>query len=290
MNEKKLRMAWIGTLIGAFVLIVAMVLVWKFRFYDQVVSQLASTKSAYTGAKGTADKLAPTLKLALLAEQRLDLSSGELQYFRTRYRSLPFDLTEGPISGQGPRRATFVRYLLEYSQNFGIEARRQLIRAADESGVQINTNIKVDAPPQNPEDIISPNSGFLKPQNEPLGVTVTGTLPSILNFFQIINRSEILMTVGTVKIEGVSPNITASFNITPYLLVSGPSAKVGPIPNIDAALPGGGANAAAGGAGGAGGAGAEGGAAVGGEPAPGASPAPGGGGPSPGASPAGGGF
>ena len=115
MNEKKLRMAWIGTLVGAFVLIVAMVLVWKFRFYDDVVSQLASTETKYTTEKGNADKLAPTLKATLLAQQRLLLAKGELDYFRTRYRSLPIDLTQSAISGQGPRNATYTRYLNEYA-------------------------------------------------------------------------------------------------------------------------------------------------------------------------------
>ena len=238
MNEKKLRLAWIGTLVGAFVLIVAMVLVWKFKFYDQVVSELATTTGEYDTQKTTADKLEPTLKSALLAQQRLELAQGELAYFRTRYRSLPIDLTESPVTGQGPRNATFVRYLEEYSRGFGLSARSQLLRAADESGVQINTDIKVEAPPQNPEDIVAPASGFLKPQGAPMGVTITGTLPSILNFFQIINRSEILMVIGNVKTEGTSPAIQASFSITPYLLVTGPSASVAPIPGIDAARPG----------------------------------------------------
>ena len=202
MNEKKLRLAWIGTLVGAFVLIVAMVLVWKFRFYDKVVSQLASTNSSYATEKANADKLAPTLKAALLAQQRLDLAQGELQYFRTRYRSLPFDLTQTAVSGQGPRNATFVRYLNEYASGFGLETVRQLKRAADESGVRINSSIKVDAPPQNPEDVTSPPSGLLKPASAPLAVSIKGTFGDILSFFQIINRSEILMVIGNVKNDG----------------------------------------------------------------------------------------
>lgn len=245
MNEKKLRLAWIGTLVGAFVLIVAMVLVWKFRFYDDTVSKLTTTNASYETAKQGADKLAPTLKSALLAQQRLALAQGELDYFRTRYRSLPFDLTESPITGQGPRNATWGRYLNEYSSGsgeyvtgFGIEVVRQLKRAADESGVIIGSNIKVDPPPQNPEDVVNPPSGLLKPSAAPLATTVTGTFGSILNFFQIINRSEILMVIGNVKMEGTSPNIKATFTITPYLLVSGPSAQAAAIPGIDGARPG----------------------------------------------------
>ena len=246
MNEKKLKIAWIGTLIGAFVLIVAMVLVWKFKFYDPLVSELGTTAGEYDTEKAKAGKLAGALKGALLAQQRLELANGELDYFRTRYRSLPMDLTESPIIGQGPRNATWRRYLNEYASGFGLEARRQLLRAAYESGVQLDTNIKVAAPPQNPEEVVAPPSGFLKPETETLGASVTGTFGSILNFFQIINKSEILMVVGNVKMEGESPAIKATFSITPYLLVSGPSATVGPIAGIDAARPGAAPAAAAG--------------------------------------------
>lgn len=271
MNEKKLRIAWIGTLVGAFVLIVAMVLVWKFRFYDPLLSELGTTETNFATQKTQADKLDVALKEALLAQQRLQLASGELDYFRTRYRSLPMNLTESPVVGQGPRNATWRRYLDEYASDFGLEARRQLIRAADESGVQIATNIKVQAPPQNPEDVFAPPSGLLKPQTEALGVTVTGTFGSILSFFQIINKSEILMTIGNVKMEGTSPAIKATFTITPYLLVSGPSATVAPIPGIENARPGAAtaAGATAAGATPEGGAGA-----IGGQPASDGPPAP----------------
>lgn len=230
MNDQKLKFATIGTLIGAFVLIVAMVLVWKFRFYDQRVADLNQANADFATAQTDAGKLEGAQKSALLAAQRLELANGELAYFRTRYRSLPLDLTN-----PGATEASFVRYLNEYSSGFGLRARTQLIRAADESGVVINTDIKVDAPPQNPEDVQSPPSGFLKPQTAPLDVTITGSFDSLLRFFQIINRSEILMAVGNVKLEGTSPEIKATFTLTPYLLVSGPSANVSPIAGLGAA-------------------------------------------------------
>ena len=238
MNEKKLRIAWIGTLVGAFVLIVAMVLVWKFRFYDPLLSELDTTNTEFTKQDTQAKKLNGALKGALLAQQKLDLASGELDYFRTRYRSLPMDLTESPVVAQGPRNATWRRYLNEYASDFGLATRSQLVRAADESGVQISTNIKVQPPPQNPEDVVAPPSGLLKPETEALAVTVTGTFGSILQFFQIINKSEILMVIGNVKMEGTSPAIKATFTVTPYLLVSGKSAQVAAIPGIESAQPG----------------------------------------------------
>ena len=232
MNAKKLNY-WIwGTLIGAFVLTVAMVLVWKFKFYDQVVQKLDTSTKNYAESSKNAAKLSKTRVAALLAYQKLGLAQGELDYFRTRYRSLQMDVETDPIAGYGPRDATFIRYLREYSRDFGLAARGQLLRAADESGVKIDTSIAVDAPPQNPEDIKPPDSGFLKPETEALDVTITGTLDDILRFFQIINRSEILMVVGNVKLEGLSPSIKASFTLTPYLLVTGKSAKQKEIPGL----------------------------------------------------------
>ncbi len=237
MNDKKLRIAFIGTLVGAFVLIVAMVLVWKFRFYDPVLSELNTTNEKYDKQKTEADKLDVSLKSALLAQQRLDLAAGELDYFRRRFRSLPMDLTESPIVGQGPRNATFVRLLEEYSSGFGLAAVSQLKRAADESGVVINSKIAVQVPPQNPEQVVAPASGILKPPTEALSVTVTGTLDSVLQFFQIINKSEILMVIGNVATTSDNKTfpspVTATFTITPYLLVSGPSATQAAIPGIE---------------------------------------------------------
>ena len=99
-------------------------------------------------------------------------------------------------------------------------------------------------PPQNPEDVVAPASGILKPPTEALSVTVTGTLDSLLQFFQIINRSEILMTIGTVATttpadaKTFPAPVTATFTITPYLLVSGGSATQAPIPGIESVIPG----------------------------------------------------
>ena len=284
MNEKKLKIAFIGTLVGAFVLIVAMVLVWKFRFYDPLLSDLDRTTTEFNTQDALAKKLDASLKGALLAEQRLDLAAGELDYFRTRFRSLPMDLTESPVIGQGPRNATFVRYLEEYSTGFGVAAVRQLKRAADESGVVINSKIAVQKPPQNPEEVTAPTSGLLKPATEALAVTVTGSFDNVLRFFQIINTSEILMVIGNVKLDSDQPGngangasgatdvgtapatggaaptirstraaITASFTITPYLLVSGASRQQAAIPGIENARAGATAAAATTPAGGAGG-------------------------------------
>ena len=235
MNDQKLRLATIGTLIGAFVLIVAMVLVWKFRFYDQKVADLKVANDALQTAQKDAGRLGSAQKAALLADQRLGYANGQLDYFRTRFRSLPLNVTD-ETPGNGPRVASFQRILNEYSADFGLRARAQILRAYDQSGASaIDSKITISDPPQNPEDVKAPPSGFLKPETAPLDVTLTGSFDNIVSFLQIINRSEILMSVGNLKLEGTSPTIKATFTLTPYLLVSGPSATQGTIAGLGGA-------------------------------------------------------
>lgn len=225
MRESALRNRIYAALAIAFLLAIISTLVWKLRFYDAVNAKLASTQTEYQTASATGKKLESTLVAQRIAELNQDLARRQVNVFRARFRSLNFDLTT-----PGSREATFRRYLNEFYTDYGIEVRRQLIQAADESGVIIQTSIKVQTPPQNPEDVVAPPSGFLKPlDGGTIAVTVTGTLPKILKFFERINQSEILMTVGSggspgVRLENASPFIKASFTLTPYLLASGPDA------------------------------------------------------------------
>lgn len=226
MRESALRNRIYAALAIAFLLAIISTLVWKLRFYDAVNAKLASTQTEYQTASATAKKLEPTLVAQRIAELNQDLARRQVNVFRARFRSLNFDLNSSP----GAREATFRRYLNEFYTDYGVETRRELIQAADESGVIIQTSIKVQTPPQNPEDVVAPPSGFLKPlDGGTIAVTVTGTLPKILKFFERINQSEILMTVGSggspgVRLENASPFIKASFTLTPYLLASGPDA------------------------------------------------------------------
>jgi len=271
MSESALRIR--NYAVGAIALVLAIIisLVWKLRFYDAVSAELTTTQTAYETASTNAKKLEASLTAQRVAELNKDLAQQQVAAFRQRFRSLNYDLN----SSAGAREGTFRRVLNEYYTDYGIELRRQLIQAADESGVIIQTAIKVQTPPQNPEDVVAPPTGFIKPLDGggTMAVTLTGTLPNILRFFERINQSEILMTVGSgssaatgtgtgagsstsggggggggigFKLENASPTIKATFTLTPYLLASGP----------DAALPGGGGAApAAKGAGGPGGGG-----------------------------------
>ena len=224
MRETKLKRLILGIGIGTLVLTVAMILVWKLRFYDPLNVEITRETGLYNTATTTAKGLDQALKDEAQAKQKLQLAKAQIGYFRSRFRSLPFDLRDN-----GTRDATYLRYLNEYFAEYGLAIRRQLLQAANETGVTIDTKIAVNAPPQVPEQVVSPPSGFLKPLTSgSIAITAKGTLPNILLFMERVTRAEILMSVGTVKLDGISPDITASFTLTPYLVASGPSALLPP--------------------------------------------------------------
>jgi len=241
MSESALRNRNIAVVAIAFLLALIVALVWKLRFFDNVNAQLNTAQSSLVTQSATAKKLEASLTAQRIAEVNRDLAERQVTVFRQRFRSLNYDLNSSP----GAREATFRRVLNEYFTDYGVELRRELIQAADESGVIIATSVKVQTPPQNPEDVVAPPTGFIKPLDGggTMSVTITGTLPNILRFFERINQSEILMTVGSstqtgLKLENTASDasiIRATFTITPYLLATGP----------DAALPGGGATTSA---------------------------------------------
>ncbi len=205
-----------------FALIVAMIVVWKLKFYDDVTQQITTAQTNLTTAQGKGATLDTELKGAAIAKENLTLAQDELTYFRRRFRSLNFDLTATP--GDAPRNRTWRGYMNEYFADYGLELRRQLLQSAAETNVIINTSVKVDAPPQVPENVVAPPSGFLKPvSGGNLTVDVTGDLGSILRFLERVNRSPILMTMGAIKLEGASPTIKATFTLTPYLVGTGPA-------------------------------------------------------------------
>lgn len=220
MREKQLNLRILIARILTIVIMVGGLVFWKFKKYDEVNARINTANAALTTAETDAGKLYTTLQAKTLESQKLALSRAQVAYFRKRYRNLEFNL-----SGPGPTEATWVRLLNEYFADYGLELRRQLIQAADEAGVVITTSAKVDNPPQIPEQVTVPPSGFIKPvTGGSLAVTTTGGADALLRFFERVNQAEILMGVGNVKLEGTTPNIKASFTITPYLVASGESA------------------------------------------------------------------
>ncbi len=228
MRETALRRYITIISIASVVLAGLILLIMKLRFFDTVNTQLTQANTAYGTAANSAKELEPTLQAQKIAENNLVFAREQVNSFRARFRSLTFDID--PASGQGAKEATWRRYLNEFYTDYGVEMRRVLIQAADESGVVLSTSVKVQTPPQNPEDVVSPPGGFLKPLADgSMTVTVAGTLPNILRFFDRINQSEVLMSTGNVsspgvKLENSALGARASFTLTPFLVASGPSA------------------------------------------------------------------
>lgn len=248
--ETKYKRAIFIALGVTFVLMVATIVVWKLKFYDDLNAQISTTSGEYTKAKEAGNGLPKQLQAQALAKEKLTLAQEQIGYLHKRFRSLSFDLTS-----DGSVNRTWIGYMNEYFADYGLNLRRQLVQAADETGVVLNTSLKVDAPPQMPENVAAPPNGLLKPvTGSTLTVTVTGDLPSILRFLERINRSPILMTLGAIKLEvlpllptdepGRPDRIQASFTLTPYLVATGPSVVL-KAPTTDAAAPGANATATA---------------------------------------------
>lgn len=223
--ETKYRRGIFLTFGVTFALIVAMIVVWKLKFYDDVTQKIGKSKTAYNAAKTTADTLDEEVQAAAISQENLALAQDQIAYFRQRFRSLRFDLT--PTPGDGPRNRTWIGYMNEYFSSYGLAVREQIVSAANDSGVVLNTKLTVDPPPQVPENVVAPPSGFLKPvTGGVLSVDIVGDFDATLRFFERINRSPVLMTVGAVKMEGISPVIKTTFTITPYLVATGPSIEL----------------------------------------------------------------
>jgi hypothetical protein len=242
-------------LIGVAVfLLIAMIAAWYFVLIKKQKEDLASLQGQITTRQGNADRLAKALADAQKAQDRLGYLQSQIGFFRNvRYRSLKFDdINASGDAGlqKAARIATWRRWLREYFTEYGLALAKTLQDYANDAGVVINTTSKINAPPKAPEEVAVPPNGIFKPAGDaPLSVTITGPLENVIRFFDRINTSNILMMIGTIKLEsaaaggasggpgaaaggganttpvglrpGVSPRLMASFNLTPYLLASG---------------------------------------------------------------------
>ena len=245
MREALLRRNILIIAIVSGVLAALILLVMKLRFFDTVNADITRSTAAYQTNDTAGKALKANLDAQKIAENNLRFAQQQTNAFRQRFRSLNFNLPADP--GDGARIATWRRYLNEYNSDYGVELRRVLLDAADETKVLISTNVKVAAPPQNPEDVVTPPGGFLKPLSDTsVSVSATGPLPNVMRFLERINQSEVLLTTGStgsvgIKVEAVPPlGVRATFNITPYLVATGPDAQ---LPAPSAAVPAAGAGA-----------------------------------------------
>jgi hypothetical protein len=223
-----------------FLLLLLITVAWFMLLVRPQKENLTKTQATYTSLKQSADGLGKALAAQRKSEDELAYAKEQMEFLtgtaarKGRFRSLYFgDINGNSEANQAARLVTWHRWLNEYYKGFGYALSDELVRIAQQSGVilKTDTKIQVDAPPRNPEDVKPPAHGFLLPLSNSNGgainVSITGDLSHILQFFDGINHSSILMVVGNIKLSGYSPQITANFSLTPYLLASGPGAMPG---------------------------------------------------------------
>lgn len=244
--ERKIRRN-LFILIGLTVLLlIGMVLGWFFvlvRPQREALAALVIKKNARAAVAAT---VGDELKAQKQAQDRTKYSKGQLAFFQNRYRNFPYPKIGAAESETTPAekyaRLTLWRGLIyENYREYG-EALIASLRHAESavpptpgSNPQKLTftfpDIRVDTPPKAPEDIAIPTSGFIRPLSASgggtLSVSVQGSFEQIQDFLSRINLEPILYVVGQIKLDGTSPNITATFTLTPYLLARGPGVPLG---------------------------------------------------------------
>lgn len=248
MTELKIKRS-IYVLIGLTVLIlIGMVLGWFFVLASPQNGDLATVLEKYKKRKAIADTLKAKLEEQRKAEDRKKYVDAQLEFFRGsaltnwkgRYRTFRYDdIGADPATLKPQQRANrneaFGRALREYFSSYGEDLGKALRDQANavpaEGGRRLifSTAVKVDAPPKAPEDLVVPPNGLLKPTstttNGALSCSIKGTFTQIKDFLNRVNRAEILFVVGNVKLTGTTPEIEATFTLTPYLLATGSGAQ-----------------------------------------------------------------
>ncbi len=239
-QEKKLRQSiWIIIGVGIF-LTIALAVGLVTQVVNKQRAQIAVARADYATQKTQADALPKALLDKQKAEDTREYVNGQLLFFRQRYRSLRFDALDPaqitiPNLPDAQKQALIVanrnvvwrRWMNEYSSAYGPALIAELRDAAHTTGVILKTTVKVGDPPKAPEECVPPPNGLFRPTGGPLQISVTGALSNIMQFFNRINQASILMLVNNdIKMTGYSPDITATFSITPYLLASGDGAPI----------------------------------------------------------------
>jgi len=231
--ERRIRRNFIILGVVTAVIVIGMAVGWYVALIRPQKEATVAQQAEYDKEKAEADRLYAAIQEEAKAKQNLRYVQGQLRFLQSRYRSLYFDFgepTETPLrKADSPdvqdakKNVTWRRWLNEYYAGYGLALQRELVDAANDSGVLINTSFKVDAPPKAPEEVIPPPNGFFKPTGGSLALDVTGSLAAIMTFLRRLNSmsSDILLVVGNIKLDGTSPTIKATFPVTPYLLATG---------------------------------------------------------------------
>jgi len=234
LQESTIKRNIIILLVVTFLLLVIMAVAWGFALNRPLLENIAKEHERYDTRSAVAAKLPQALIDQTKAEQQKVYVANQLAFFQQRYRHLDFDYgsaTDPKEVQDSKKLQTWQRYMNEYFSSYGLSLKNELLNAADASGVSINTAIKISPPPKVPEELPPTPPGFLTPIDSAgnnLAVTIVGTYPSIIDFFNRINTSSILMAISPVKLEGASPGIKVTFTVTPFLVQTGSAVKVSP--------------------------------------------------------------
>ena len=238
--ETRIRRNIIILVVLTFLLLIGMGAGWFFVLVRPQKEEIAKTDKEYSALKVDAAKLKGAMEDERKAKDKLEYLEGQLNFFRGSstteringlYRRLYFgEIDGGSELNIAARQEAWRRWMNEYHYAYGPALTAELTRLRTQANVKFDIpSIKVDDPPQKPEDVKPPTNGFMKPLSASgggsLNLTVTGTFNDILRLLETINHSSILLVVGQIKLTGNSPNLQATFPITPYLLAVGPAIK-----------------------------------------------------------------
>jgi len=239
--ETRIRRNIIILVVVTFLVLVGMSAGWFFVLVRPQKEEIAKVEQDYTGLKAKAGELKKNLDDERKAKDKLEYLQGQLAFFRGSevsegtqglYRRLYFGAIDGTSAiNIAAREEAWRKWMNEYHYSYGPTLGFELDRIAKLANVQVPIPaIKVDDPPQKPEDVKTPANGLLKPLSATNGgqitLTVSGSFGNILRFLEYVNHSSILMVVGNIKLEGYSPNLKATFPLTPYLIAAGPGIKL----------------------------------------------------------------
>ncbi len=141
-----------------------------------------------------------------------DKLRAQLQYFKDSYHVISFKTADGD---QDAWKAIMHEFHEVIKPEFD-----EFMRSA---GLRVNYNFTPDVPPAIWTAVKAPSSSFIKlPSGGQIEVQVTGKYMDIIRFLNHLTSWNRLIGVGTIRLSGQSPYITASFPINIFILADVP--------------------------------------------------------------------
>ena len=169
------RNTWIAVGVFVFLLIVAIVVYVQFVL-KPTRAAITADEGKYQSLKTEADGLPKAQEDQRKAEDKTDYLRTQLTFFRQRYRTLNFGDINGTSAVQiANRQIAWRRWLNEYFSDYGLAVQTELVTAARQTGVVLNSKINVGAPPAAPEQVIVPANGLFRTDRCGFGSFGVGT-------------------------------------------------------------------------------------------------------------------